>query len=118
MITEKQYLEAKKIIAEYTEQLRVADVMRWQQYQDDTKLLFDKSKVLADKAKENGYTSGAWIISDAFPNTELRIGYGMIWSENQRALVVGCTDSNNSYYTAVPIYKPDTDWWAELVACA
>jgi len=29
MITEKEYLKAKKIVDAYTEQLRIADVIRW-----------------------------------------------------------------------------------------
>lgn len=73
------------------------------------------SKELSKLAEDKGLLPGSWILSDAFPNTPLRIGYGKIWSEYQQALVVGCTDINNSYYTAVPIYRPKTDWWAKLV---
>jgi len=86
--------------------------------QDYQKWLYEnreKSKELAALAKEKGYNSGDWIISDAFPNTKLRIGYGMIWSEMQNALVVGCVDGQNGYYTAVPIYKPKDNWWATKV---
>jgi hypothetical protein len=88
----------------------------WQDYQKWLYENREKSKELAALAKEKGYKSGDWIISDvAFPNTKLRIGYGMIWSETQNALVVGCTDENNEYYTAVPIYMPKTNWWATKV---
>jgi len=76
----------------------------------------NKGNELAYIAKMKGYISGNWIISDSFPNTKLRIGFGMIWSESQKALVVGCVDSENRYYTSVEIHRPKDDYWAELVS--
>lgn len=64
--------------------------------------------------QERGYKHGVWIIDESWPSTPLMIGHGFVWSEHQQAMVVGCLDKDNNYYTAVPIYKPETDWWAKL----
>lgn len=70
---------------------------------------------LTEKARGKGYVPGVWIISEAFPHKKLNIGYGMIWSEQQNCLVVGCTNTDKEYYTAVPIYNSMTGKWAEIV---
>lgn len=115
MITIVQYETAKKLIRDYVDQLRISDSIRWEKHQKELGIIYHKSKELRSVAEAKGYNSGSWIISDSFPKTKLQIGFGMIWSEFQKALVVGCTDERNSYYTSVPIYKPETDEWARLV---
>lgn len=79
------------------------------------RVLMNTTKTLSELARTKGYQTDKWVVSKAFPNTKLRIGYGMIWSETQKALVVGCTDIEHKYYTAVPIHEPETGWWAEIV---
>lgn len=75
----------------------------------------ETSNNLSQLAKQKGYNHNTIIQTPDFPNTNLRIGYGFVWSDLQEALVIGCTDENNNYYTAVPIYKPKTEWWAPIV---
>jgi len=58
MITEKEYLEAQKIVDAYKEQLRIADVMR-------SKLLQEEREKKYKWCKENGgheyrSSSGKW----------------------------------------------------------
>jgi len=54
MITEKEYLEAQKIVDAYKEQLRIADVMR-------SKLMAEKQKEREAKCGEHYYLPiGKW----------------------------------------------------------
>ena len=54
MITEETYLEAKKIVDAYNEQLRIADVMR-------SKLMAEKQKEREAKCGEHYYLQrGKW----------------------------------------------------------
>ena len=116
MIRFKEIIEqAKKEICQYSENLHNANLLREKAYIKERQEIVQKSIELAEKANEKGYKSGKWIISDVFPTTPLRIGHGMVWSDNQEALVVGCTDEKKCYYTAVPIHNPKNDYWATLI---
>lgn len=72
----------------------------------------EEENKLKEEAISRGYVHGNWIISDMWPKTLLQIGHGLIWSEMQNALVIGCKDIDNNYYTAVPIFKDGK--WAKL----
>jgi len=69
----------------------------------------------AEELKKLGYKPGNIIISPDFPNTPLRIGYGIVFSEYQQSFVVGCMDKDNEYYTAVPIYNKTKGIVAKLI---
>ena len=76
---------------------------RIEEYENTLKMIRDK-----------GYREGTWIV-DEDSNIPLRIGYGLIWSEYQQAFVIGCMDLDQEYNTAVPIYRPKDNYWAEII---
>jgi hypothetical protein len=69
---------------------------------------------LRKEAELRGYVHGCMIKSDHF-TVELVIGFGLVWSEHQNSLVVGCTDKDNNYYSSVPIYNGNNNTWVQIV---
>lgn len=69
---------------------------------------------LIKEAEKRGYVHGNWVLCDDWPNTPLRIGFGLTEYPllSKPNLVIGCVDKENNYYTA-PIFIKGK--WAKLI---